>query len=180
MPDRIIRDELLESARWLSLKDNADRLSFIALLLKADTLGNFSAEPFRLLRLWRDFGINTEALVSKTLSELADHDLIRLYKFEGSPYLHLPRFDQRLRYFKRTFPLSPWTTSEQKQALTKNSPDLSQTLTGCAPPKEVKEEKESKKTTRRVRPRIHEMLAPDEKTSLAITPGDDIGPHDPR
>jgi hypothetical protein len=127
MPDRIIRDELLESERWLTLKDNADRLAYIALLLKADALGNFSAEPFRLLRLWRDFGISTISLVAKSLSELADHDLIRLYTAEEKQLLHIPRFGQRLRHLTKTYPQSPWTTIEQKQRLINNSPVVSQT-----------------------------------------------------
>ena len=121
MPDRIIRDELLESERWLALKDNADRLAFIALLLKADALGNFEASQHRLFRIWRDFGIATPALVTKTLTELADHDLIRLYDVDDKRYLHIPRFRQELRYVRRTFPPSPWTTSHEKQKLEANS-----------------------------------------------------------
>ena len=118
MPDRVIRDELLESKRWLLLKDNADRLAYLALLLKADSFGDFSADPYRLLRLWRDFGINTDALVAKSLAELADHDLVRLYEADQKPYLHIPRFGQRLRYIKRVFPLSPWSRIEEKQHIT--------------------------------------------------------------
>lgn len=137
MPDRIIRDELLESERWLALKDNGDRLAYLALLLRADNLGNFSAEPFRLMRLWRDFGISTPALVAKTLSELADHDLVRIYECEDGgllkPYLHVPRFGQRMRYLKRVYPPSPWTTEEQKQRIGDNSPVLSQSTVRSKP-----------------------------------------------
>ena len=128
MPDRIVRDELLESEKWLSLKDNADRLAFIALLLKADSLGNFSAEPFRLMRLWRDFGINTVLLVAKTMSELADHDLVRPYQVGDKLLLHIPRFGQRLRHLTRVYPPSPWTTDEQKQLVMNNSPVSRQSL----------------------------------------------------
>src|SRR4030095_2179544 len=138
MPDRVTRDELLESKRWLSLKDNADRLAYIALLLKADSLGNFSAEPFRLLRLWRDFGMNTEARVAKCLSELADHDLVRPYQVESRPYLHIPRFGQRTRYIKRVFPHSPWTTTEEKQAIIDNSPGAHRVRTAEVKRSEVK------------------------------------------
>lgn len=133
MPDRIVRDEILESERWLSLKDNADRLAYVALLLKADPLGNFTAEPFRLMRMWRDFGINSLALVSKTLIELCDHDLVRLYEAAGKKLLHIPRFNQYSRYLKRIYPLSPWTTEQQKQLLTKNSQCDSTVLTVCSP-----------------------------------------------
>lgn len=152
MPDRVIRDELLESERWLGLKDNADRLAYIALLLRADSLGNFNAEPFRLMRLWRDFGINTPALVAKTLAELSDHDLVRLYSSDTKPFLHVPRFNQRTRYIKRVFPPSPWTTIEQKQLIADNSPDSSQAVTGRSQQKgsEVKGSEEKRKRTKAV------------------------------
>lgn len=145
MPDRIIRDELLESERWLSLKDNGDRLAYIALLLKADSLGNFSAEPFRLLRLWRDFGINTQELVAKALAELADQDLVRVYESHGQRLLHIPRFGQRQRYVKRAYPVSPWNSDEEKQKVTNNSPGDSQASTGCAPQKERSERKKERR-----------------------------------
>jgi len=146
MPDRIIRDELLESERWLSLKDNADRLAFIALLLRADSLGNFTAEPFRLMRLWRDFGINTVALVAKTLAELADHDLVRLYGEKlatgQSSLLHIPRFGQRnTRYVKRIYAMSPWTTEEQKQQLARFAQRDSDVSATCAPQEKRREDK---------------------------------------
>jgi hypothetical protein len=51
MPDRVIRDELLESERWLGLKDNADRLAYVALLLRADTYGNRLDRA--AVRVWR-------------------------------------------------------------------------------------------------------------------------------
>lgn len=107
MPDRVIRDELLESPRFLGLKDNADRLAYIALLLSADDLGNFDGDLFRLTRLWRDFGILSRELAAKSLSELADADLVRPYQIDGKPYLHLPRFRQRLRYTKGKYPRPP-------------------------------------------------------------------------
>jgi len=140
MPDRIIRDELLESERWLTLKDNADRLAFFALLLRADSLGNFSGEPYRLMRLWRDFGINTRELVAKTLTELVDHDLVRIYDADSYPQLlHIPRFGQRnLRYIKRVYPLSPWTTNEQKQKLEEFSQRDSNVRTALAHQREEK------------------------------------------
>lgn len=146
MPDRIIRDELLESERWLSLKDNADRLAYIALLLRADSLGNFTAEPYRLMRMWRDFGISTLQLVAKTMSELADHDLIRLYASGEKALLHIPRFNSYSRYLSRIYPLSPWTTGQQKQLLEKNSHRAHTALTLCAPTSKGKERKGKRKS----------------------------------
>ena len=122
VPDRIIRDELLESERWLSLRDNSARICFIALLLKADPFGNLEANPHRLMRLWRDFGIKSPQQVSSTLAELQDCDLIRLYEADSKQFLHIPRFRQNLRFVKRIHPLSPWTTLQQKQRLAQESP----------------------------------------------------------
>lgn len=122
MTDRIIRDELLDSERWLTLKDNSDRLAYISLLLRADDYGNFSAEPYRLMRMWRDFGITTTILVAKCILELHDHDLIRLYEVDGKPYLHIPRFRNMRRYWSRKFPKSPFdeqTNDESNQVNTK-------------------------------------------------------------
>jgi len=95
-------------------------------------LGNYSAELWRLWRLWRDFAVTTEVVAAKVLERLVDHDLVRLYDLDGKRYLHVPRFAQRLRYVKRVFPLSPWTTDEQKQAIARNSPGESQARTGSA------------------------------------------------
>ena len=131
MADRVIRDELLESEKWVTLKDNADRLAYIALILKADDYGNSPADPHRMMRLWRDFGIVTAALASKTLIELADHDLIRMYEVAGKPYLHLPRFRNSRRYWSRKYPKSPFDEQqhiESNQQVTENlSADLRQT-----------------------------------------------------
>jgi hypothetical protein len=115
VPDRIIRDELLTSDRWISLKDNGDRLAFLACLLTVDTLGNMEASNGQLRRLWRDFGINTDQLIAKTLTELLEHDLARPYDIEGKRFLHLPRFKQTRRWLGRICPLSPWTSNEDKQ-----------------------------------------------------------------
>lgn len=141
MPDRIIRDELLESSRWVGLKDNADRLAYLALLLKADALGNFTADPWRLRRLWVDFGITNDQAVAKTLAELADHDLIRLYEHDGTRYLHIPRYRQVLRYTKRTLPRSPWCPTETNQSLATHSPS-DHLVTAKRPPSAHRRKKE--------------------------------------
>jgi hypothetical protein len=119
--DRVIRDELLASDRWLSLKDNADRLAFVACLLTCDTLGNMEGSPHRLCRLWRDYSIGTHAHVEQTVLNLSDCDLIRVYEVDAKRYLHIPRFRQSRRYLGRLHPLSPWTTDQEKQAIAEYS-----------------------------------------------------------
>lgn len=118
MPDRIIRDELLTSEAWLALKDNADRVCWLVLVLNADHFGNQPGGPHRIVHLCRHTGIDTPEKVAKMVSELADVDLIRRYEIAGKPFLHLPRFRQIIRYLGTLWPLSPWTTNEEKQMLT--------------------------------------------------------------
>lgn len=148
MPDRIIRDELLDSERWVGLSDDTCKLAYVAILLRCDALGNYPADLFRLRRLWRDLQIGTDEIAAKRLNELADHGLVQLYDADGKRFLHIPRFRQRLRYVKRIYPPSPWTSDQEKQHLEKYSPDYrlaqvrsapvpSQAL-ACLSPPEVK------------------------------------------
>lgn len=166
MPDRVIRDELLESPRFLSLKDNADRLAYLALLLSADDLGNFDGDLFRLARLWRDFGITTRELAAKTLSELTDADLVRVYQVEGKSYVHLPRFRQRLRYVNGKFPRPPEgidtckinMLQEKRQTTVRPQSARSQSQDGRS------EEKRSEVNPTRARPQpVDNSAAPQQK-----------------
>jgi len=121
MPDRIIREELLESEAWLGLKDNADRSAWIAVALSVDNFGDMPAGALRLVRLWRCYGIDSPEKVARALGDLSDVDLIRLYTDDGKPYLHVPRFGQHLRWVGHAWPLSPWATDEEKQSVAKKS-----------------------------------------------------------
>jgi hypothetical protein len=117
MPNRILRGAILESDRWIGLRDNASRVAFIAAVLTADDLGNMEGTTPRLRRLWRDFGIDTDEKVDRTLQELADVDLVRVYQVDGKRYVHIPRFGQFVRHLKRANPRSPWDEPEQNQSL---------------------------------------------------------------
>lgn len=120
MTDRLIRDELLESPRYTRdltkvARDDANRcrICYMALLLKCDSFGNYTADPYRLWKVWHEFAV-VEDDVGGLLDKLAKVDLIRLYavqndRGESVKLLHVPRFRQRLRYTKRrAFPASPW------------------------------------------------------------------------
>lgn len=117
MPDRILRSELLTSEAWLSLKSNDDRVCWMVLLLHADNMGNQPAGPHRLVHMWRSFGVDTTEKAAKIMLELADVDLVRPYQAEGKPYCHIPRFRQAMRYLGKLWPISPWTTNEEKQRI---------------------------------------------------------------
>jgi hypothetical protein len=122
MPDRILRAGLFTSEAWLRLKNNDDRVCFVALLPGADNLGNQPAGCYRLMHIWRLYGIDSPEKVAKVLLELGDVDLIRRYEVEHKPFVHIPRFGQSTRYPGRLNPLHPWATGEEKQVFAKKTP----------------------------------------------------------
>jgi len=151
MPDRLIRDELLDSDRYCLLSSDTARMLFFHFLLVADDLGNAEATSLFIRRRLMPHPISDEAQ-AKIIAELADADLVRVYIFEGKRYIHIPRFRQRLRSLKRINPRPPTEIecSEIKDMLHKLSdkcqssacqvPVKCQTLAG-----EEKEEKEEKR-----------------------------------
>jgi len=117
MPNRIIRDSLLDSDRWIELHDNTARVCYIVLLLSIDDVGNMEASPPRLRRLWSAYGLDTDAKVSAVLETLVGCDLIRVYNSHDKRHIHVPRFRQILRHVKRRVCGSPWDDAEKIQAV---------------------------------------------------------------
>jgi hypothetical protein len=115
MPNRVIRESLLESDRWLELHDNTARVCYLATLLTADDVGNLEGTEPRLRRLWREYGADTSAKVTAILQLLTDADLVRVYQADGKRFLHVPRFRQFMRYVKRRVSGSPWDENEKIQ-----------------------------------------------------------------
>jgi len=117
MPDRIIRDELLASDRWLDLPTDTHRVLFLGLVLLADDFGNLeggrrlwrTAHSFTQIKSFEDF--------ARFMSELQDADLARRYEVDGRELWHLPRFRPQHWYIVRKFPASPW---DQEIALGKS------------------------------------------------------------
>jgi hypothetical protein len=138
MPDRVIRDELLESDRWLNLPTDTDRLAFIGLRLRSDDFGNIEAGSRRLFRFLQSFTqVKTEEAFAVVLGHLADADLVRFYK-SGNPeheFIHLPRSRPTGSYLVRKCPPSPWCNPDtllgkhvraiRNQGLAKNVTDTS-------------------------------------------------------
>lgn len=109
MPDRLIRDELLDSERWLALPNDGDRLAFVGLLLRCDDFGNLEGGPRRLFRFLYHFTqIKTEEAAATSLLHLADADLLRRYEVEKRELYHIPRFRPHRQYLVRKVPASPW------------------------------------------------------------------------
>lgn len=102
MPNRMIRDGLIESEAVLSLPVEA-RWLFVTIMLGADDLGLFEATEFKLARR---ADINRD-LAGRLLLMLADSDLIRLYEVGGKRYGFIPKFRQRLQIKSARHPLPP-------------------------------------------------------------------------
>ncbi len=102
MPNRLIRDGLLESEAVLSLPVEA-RWLYVSILLSADDVGLFDATPFRLARR---ADVRRE-MADKLVQMLADADLIRLYEVDGKRYGFIPRYGQRLQLRRHKHPVPP-------------------------------------------------------------------------
>ena len=109
MPDRLIRDELLESERWLFLPTDTDRLVFVGLIFRADDFGNLEGGSKRLFRFMQAFAqVKSEENSATVLMHLADADLVRRYEVEAREFFHVPRFRPHRKYLVRKCPPSPW------------------------------------------------------------------------
>ncbi len=114
MPDRIIRDELLESDRWLDLPTDSARLAFVGLLLIADDFGNLEGGPRRMYRFLHSITqIKSENAAQEILLSLIDCDLLRRYEVDGRELFHIPRFRPHRQYLVRKMPASPWDDNRQ-------------------------------------------------------------------
>lgn len=106
MPDRVVRDDMLDSERYLGLSSDTARMLFVHFILVADDLGNSEASDLFIRRRLLTHA-TTNAAISTLLSELSDVDLVRVYEVDGKRYVHIPRFRQRLRYTKSAHPRPP-------------------------------------------------------------------------
>lgn len=113
MPNRVIRESLLDSERYWACSIEAREL-YRHIQLLADDFGCLSIAPAFIGRRCFDTRPTQEKLAG-LLQQLSDNDLIRIYEAEGARYAFLPRFGQRLRRMTLKHPKPP-------SALTKNDP----------------------------------------------------------
>jgi hypothetical protein len=130
MPNRVLRAGLFQSEAFLFINNDC-RICFIACILSADDLGNFEAGYGDLYRLWRDLDMGSKEQVELIRQMLSTVDLVRWYEIGGKRYGHIPRFRQRLRFYKRVNPRPPpeIEDNEIKELVSKWS-DHSQTKDG--------------------------------------------------
>lgn len=150
MPNRLIRDDMLESERVLSLTVEA-RWLYVTILLSADDVGLFEATEFKLAR---KADLRREHL-PRLLEMIAEADLVRLYECGGRTYGFIPRFRQRIQIKRTKHPLPPQALMRDDEDAIKKINNLGSDTTdvqrldnGCpsdAQPSEPEPEPEEKK-----------------------------------
>ncbi|HWG34689.1 MAG TPA: hypothetical protein VN650_11000 [Gemmatimonadaceae bacterium] len=130
MADRLVRDELLDSDRYWALPSDTHRMLFVHFLLSADDLGNAQATTgtFRRRLLQRDKPV-TEQECAQLIADLCTADIVRKFEYDGKRFIHIPRFRQRLRSYKRVHPRPPPEIEDKEiNKLLSNLSDICPTL----------------------------------------------------
>jgi hypothetical protein len=105
MPNRVIRESMLDSERYWSVPIEAREL-YRHVQLLADDLGCVSLAPVMIRR--RCFNATPQqSAIEKLIELLSDADLIRVYSVNGARFAFIPRFGQRLRRMYLRHPKPP-------------------------------------------------------------------------
>lgn len=113
MPDRLVRDSILDSDRVNSLSFGAEIL-YRRIMSIADDYGRYEARITALKGKCYPVRPNddiTNDMVAGWFDELVGAGLIRCYTIAGKDYLEIQNFRQRLRSMKGKFPPPPWFDS---------------------------------------------------------------------
>ena len=95
MPNRVLRESLLDSTRYLAVDEGA-QLLFTHLILLADDFGCLSlAYSFVGRRCFNNRP--TDERLDRLIHQLVDADLLRIYEHSGQRFGFIPRFRQRLK-----------------------------------------------------------------------------------
>lgn len=153
MPNRIIRDGLIDSERYAQISDQA-KLFFIHLMLQADDFGCVSLSPTFLRRRCFLDG-PTHDRIARLICELVDADLVRTYEVDRKALAFIPRFRQRLQRSTSKHPLPPHELYKDDADALQKFNDLTQKSTVAQPlpnrspsvgqPPEVKRSEEKRK-----------------------------------
>lgn len=116
MPDRIVREGILDSDRVNNLSAGAE-LFYRRLMSKADDFGRYNGHPKVLLAHCYPLQVDRYSVadVKRWLTECEREDLIFTYEVDGKPYLEIRNFGQRLRQKKQKWPPPPRTCVDDKQ-----------------------------------------------------------------
>lgn len=112
MADRLVRDEIWESERFLGLQTDTQRLAFFRLLHEVDDYGNMEGGLRRVYRMLTTvMHVKSPEETAAILGALNDADLIRFYVVNdpstpggGREFIHLPRLRTHRNYRVRKCP----------------------------------------------------------------------------
>ena len=125
MPNRIIRDALLDSEKYDALPLEA-RLAFFEILLRADDYGLIPLAHLWLRRHCPTFDGRSADFADGILSGLADQDLIRVYTVDSKRFAFIPQFGNRPQAIAPKYPTPPESLTrgaiEEAQRQAKNLP----------------------------------------------------------
>ena len=154
MPNRIVRDAILDSERYLSLTHHVERVLFFELILLADDYGLVPlGQAFLARRTTACSGMSGEQTL-RVVSALADADLLRVYNSQsGSRFAFLPRFGNAPRSAKPKWPLPPDAIGgneikDLQQKRIANAKHMRSTRIANAPETETETETETEKNKR--------------------------------
>ena len=114
MPNRVIREAILDSDRYHSLASAETRLLFFELILLADDYGLTQMQSSFLRRRTSACSGRSDEAIARMCLDLADADLVRVYEVSGNRYGYIPRFRSNVggRMHKQPkWPLPPDRTS---------------------------------------------------------------------
>lgn len=108
MPNRILRDGILTSARVNSLRENAE-LFYRRLMSVVDDFGRYDARANLLRVVCYPLKVDSvrEADISRLLAEVQQAGLLALYEVDGRSYLQMMDFRQQIRATTSKYPPPP-------------------------------------------------------------------------
>jgi hypothetical protein len=112
VPDRVIKESLLDNERWCDLGDPQHRLCYLCLLLVCDDYGNVEINR-KLYKKMRDpVSLERPASMIPMLVNLASVGLIDIYSAVYSKdtkhFIHIYRFHSTRTYWSRKCPQAPF------------------------------------------------------------------------
>jgi len=103
MPNRVIREGFLDSAKINSLTDQ-EQLFYVRLLLVVDDYGRYDARPELIKSRCYPVTDKRQAIVSTMLTKLNKVGLLVLYSVNDKNYLEICNYNQRLRQKREKYP----------------------------------------------------------------------------
>ena len=151
MPNRIIRDAILDSDRYRDLAASEARLLFLEMLLLADDYGLLPVSAgFLSRRTTAAYGKSPEAIAG-LISGMVDRDLIRTYSDGGRVFAYIPRFGNSPRAKAPKWPLPPEPSCSEINELRKKRIANATHLRANAPETETETETETEIQKKKIR-----------------------------